>query len=398
MRGAPDRDLSLDWPCAILGAHVRTRCLLLLGFAFRATLSSAETPPPVVVALVFDTSGSLRPADIEAARDLCTGLLEALPKGSQAAVFAFADQSQLLLPRSADIVAIEAAVSSLRPTGHTTALYDALYDASRYLHDAPATRRALVLLTDGRDEGSALSVEDGLKVAQETRIPVFCVGVGKIQERVLRRVAKLTSGEYVPIAETTGGSLAARILAVTQAEAATAPTSPAAPTAAPAASPAPRAASVGTPGRTAFSLTLLVGLLLALVALLAAAVSFVRSGRTAAPVGPARKPSSPAHTAPRPDEAVATEAPATVFARISLGEEAVASTRTSSTSPCSRSRRAPARDASSRSRPKALPRWAAPAPTTSPWRTRRFRASTSASVPRKGASWCTTSAARTAPR
>ena len=302
---------------------MRTRRLLLLGFAFLATLSSAETPPPVVLALVFDTSGSLRPADIDAARDLSTGLLQALPKGSEAAVFAFADQSQLLLPRSADLLAIEAAVSSLRPTGQTTALYDALYDASRYLRDAPATRRALVLLTDGRDEGSALSVEDGLKVAQETRIPVFCVGVGKIQERVLRRVAKLTSGEYVPIAETTGGSLAARILAVTQAEAARAPTAPAAPMAAPAASPAPLAVSVATPGRTAFPPTLLAGLLLALAALLAGAVFFVRSRRPPATIVPARRPSSSPRTAPRPDETVAAEAPATVFARMSLGEEAV---------------------------------------------------------------------------
>jgi pimeloyl-ACP methyl ester carboxylesterase len=183
-----------------------------MGLALLATAVRAEAPPPVVVALVFDTSGSLRPADVDAARELSTGLLKALPEGSQAAVLAFADESQLVLPRTADLAAIERAVSSLRPTGRTTALYDALYDASRYLRDAAASQRAVVLLTDGLDEGSALSVEDGLKVAQETHIPVFCVGVGKVQERVLRRVAKLTSGEYVPIAETTGGSLAARIL------------------------------------------------------------------------------------------------------------------------------------------------------------------------------------------
>ena len=181
---------------------VRIERLAVLGVALFATAARAEPPPPVVVALVFDTSGSLRPSDVQAARELSTGLLKALPPGSQAAVLAFADQSQILLPRTSDLVAIEAAVASLRPTGRTTALHDALYDASRYLRDGPATRRAVILLTDGRDEGSALSLEDGLKVAQETRIPVFCVGVAKVEERVLRRVAKLTSGEYLPIAET----------------------------------------------------------------------------------------------------------------------------------------------------------------------------------------------------
>ena len=299
---------------------MRTPCSGLLGLALLATTAWSEPAPPVVAALVFDTSGSLRPADVEAARDLATGLLKALPEGSQAVVFVFADRSQLLLPRTADLAAIEAAVASLRPTGQTTALYDALYDASRYLRDAPATRRALVLLTDGRDEGSALSVEDGLRVAQETRIPVFCVGVGKVQERVLRRVAKLTSGEYVPIAETTGGSLAARILAVTDAAAAEAVRA-AAPSATPApATPAPAPVAVvpaaGSPALLAG------GLLLALAALLAGAVVFVKSRRPATPVVPARSPSPP-RPAPRPDATVAAEVPATVFARINMGEETV---------------------------------------------------------------------------
>ncbi len=184
--------------------------LSLLGAALAPGTLLAADPPPAVVAVVLDTSGSLKPADLDAARALASGLLRALPAGSEAAVFAFSDESKLLLERTSDIAAVEQAITTLGPTGQRTALYDALYDASRYLRAAPATRRAVVLLTDGKDEGSALSVEDGLRVAQETRIPVFTVGVGRVQERVLRRVAKLTSGEYFPIAETTGGSLAAR--------------------------------------------------------------------------------------------------------------------------------------------------------------------------------------------
>jgi FHA domain/von Willebrand factor type A domain len=299
---------------------------LLLGLALLATGARAEAPPPFVVALVFDTSGSLKPADVEAARALATGLLKALPEGSQAAVLTFAEQSQLLLPRTADLGAIEAAVSSLRATGRTTSLYDALYDASRYLREAPATRRAAVLLTDGLDEGSALSVEDGLKVAQEVRIPVFCVGVGKVQERVLRRVAKLTSGEYVPIAETTGGSLAQRITAVTEAmsaEAATTASPPAAPALAAAATPAPGAVSVATPGRSAFAPTVVAGFLVALAALFALAVLFVRSRPPQTAVVPAGASTRTGPASGKDDATLAAEVPATVVARMSLGEETV---------------------------------------------------------------------------
>ena len=71
---------------------------------------------------------------------------------------------------------------------------------TRYLRDAGAGRRALVLITDGRDEDSAVELADGLAVAQQAGIPVFTVGVGRVEERVLRRVAKLTGGQYIAAA------------------------------------------------------------------------------------------------------------------------------------------------------------------------------------------------------
>jgi hypothetical protein len=290
-----------------------------------------------VVAVVLDTSGSLSPADLAAAGSLASGLLRALPAGSEAAVFAFSDESQLLLERTSDIAAVEQVIGALRPTGRRTALYDALYDASRYLRDAPATRRAVVLLTDGRDEGSALSVEDGLKVAQEIRIPVFGVGVGGVQERVLRRVAKLTAGEYLPIAETTGGSLAARILeAAAQAAGPESASTPSAPSAAapspgpeaPVAGALPTGASASSPRATGFPSGLLAAVLVGL-ALLVLAVLIALARRRASP----RPVSSPAAGLPRgaprpvaahpPAGAASLDEPATVFARMELGNETV---------------------------------------------------------------------------
>ena len=176
------------------------------------------------------------------------------------------------------------------------------------------------------DEGSALSVEDGLKVAQETHIPVFCVGMGKVQERVLRRVAKLTSGEYVPIAETTGGSLAQRIVAITEtlrAEAAAEPGATALSATPTTVSPAAPALPVPTPGASTFAPTLQAGLLLALAALFAVAVLFVRSRRPATLVAPDRSPAPTRPASGKGDETAAAEVPATVFARMSLGDETV---------------------------------------------------------------------------
>ena len=83
------------------------------------------------------------------------------------------------------------------------------------MRDASGARKAIVLITDGVDENSALNLEDGLRVATDGQIPVFAVGMGaRPQERVLRRIAKLTSGDYIPFDRATGPELAAAIVAL----------------------------------------------------------------------------------------------------------------------------------------------------------------------------------------
>jgi hypothetical protein len=169
--------------------------------------------PPALVALVLDTSGSVGEADLARTRELALGILESLPPGSEVAVLTFDDQSRVVQPRTANPEEVRKAVSQAKIAGRYTALYDALYDASRYLHDVRALRKAIVLVTDGKDENSSLNLDDGLRVAVENGIPVYAVGVGHVEERVLRRIAKLTSGDYVLGTEAQGPKLAERILA-----------------------------------------------------------------------------------------------------------------------------------------------------------------------------------------
>jgi hypothetical protein len=189
--------------------------LAALGLLALASAARAEDPPSMLVALALDTSGSVGRADLGRARDLASAILAALPAGSEVAVLAFDDQSRLVVPRTSRADEVRARLAALRVAGRYTALHDAIYDASRYVRDAPGARKAIVLVTDGLDENSALDLDDGLKVAQQSRIPVFTVAVGAHpQERVLRRIAKLTGGEYLRLEHARGAELAARIAAV----------------------------------------------------------------------------------------------------------------------------------------------------------------------------------------
>jgi hypothetical protein len=166
---------------------------------------------PAIVAMTVDTSGSIRPELLDQIKQLATQVLESLPSGSQVAVFGFNDQSSLVLERTSDAEAVQQAVQGLQRAGRYTALYDALYDASRYLKEAPPARKAILLVTDGKDENSAVQIDDGLRVAVENHIPVIAIGVGRVEEQVMRRIAKLTVGEYAPIGEASGEAIATRV-------------------------------------------------------------------------------------------------------------------------------------------------------------------------------------------
>jgi hypothetical protein len=197
--------------------------VLLLGLIAR---SAQSQPAAALVAVLLDSSGSVSPRELDRARQLSLEVLRSLPPGSEVAVFTFDDQSRLVLPRTTRADEVKRALDGARTGGRHTALYDALYDASRYLRDSGADRTAILLITDGRDEQSTLNVEDGLRLAEEGRIPVFAVGVGQVEERGLRRIAKLTGGQYHGAREASGAQLVAAMMAAAPAARPAGPSSP----------------------------------------------------------------------------------------------------------------------------------------------------------------------------
>lgn len=184
-----------------------------LAAALGGSPAASAAEAPALVALALDTSGSVGEADLARTRELALGILGSLPPGSEVAVLTFDDQSRVVQPRTANPEEVRTALSHARIAGRYTALYDALYDASRYLRDVRAARKAIVLVTDGKDENSSLNLDDGLRVAEENGIPVYAVGVGHVEEHVLRRIAKLTGGDYLLGADARGSNVAEKILA-----------------------------------------------------------------------------------------------------------------------------------------------------------------------------------------
>jgi Ca-activated chloride channel family protein len=87
-----------------------------------------------------------------------------------------------------------------------TALYDALYNSLLHLRDL-AGRRAVVVLTDGKDEnnpgtapGSEHTLDDVLKLVRSVGAVIYPIGLGlKVERQILERLAAESGGEaYFP--------------------------------------------------------------------------------------------------------------------------------------------------------------------------------------------------------
>ena len=223
---------------------------LLLLTAALAAPAAAQAPPLV---LAVDTSRSLTSSDLALVRERLEAVLGGLDPSIPVGLVSFADQARWVVPIGSSREDVRQALDSLEPHGNLTVLNDALFIAVR---DMPAGGVVLVV-TDGRDEGSATTVEDVARLAEANHVPVVATSNGRrVEERALRRLALLTDGAYVgTLRSVDPGDLAATLTATAAsvrearaaAEAAAAPPPPPLPTLAPAETAAPPAAGPTLP-------------------------------------------------------------------------------------------------------------------------------------------------------
>ena len=141
---------------------------------------------PLAVIIVIDTSLSMEGRNLEEARDAATGFLKALEPGDLVGIMGFSDKVRLLEDLGQDRE-VEAAAISRTWAGGGTALYDAVSEASQRLAGVEdERRRAIILLSDGRDEaadgmspGSLLTFEESLAEVVQANVILYAIGLGR---------------------------------------------------------------------------------------------------------------------------------------------------------------------------------------------------------------------------
>ena len=163
-----------------------------------------EAVNPVSLVLAIDASGSMKKW-ADTAKAAASTFVNAIRPQDALGVLLFADASQLTVDLTTDREKAQSAISAFTPKGGT-ALYDAVGDSLARLQKIQG-RRAVVVVTDGRDEdnagtkpGSSRTFADVAKVARSGDAIIFTIGVGQNVDRaVLSSLASESGGEaYFP--------------------------------------------------------------------------------------------------------------------------------------------------------------------------------------------------------
>jgi VWFA-related protein len=131
---------------------------------------------PLSIGLAIDTSESMRPRMAEAQKAASAFFAEVLHPGDKAFVVAFDLRPELVQKWSPNGGDLTAGLAKLR-TGDSTALHDAVA-FSLYNFAGVKGRRALIVLTDGRDTSSKLTFDQTLEYARRAGVPIYGIGIG----------------------------------------------------------------------------------------------------------------------------------------------------------------------------------------------------------------------------
>ncbi|MBL8019039.1 MAG: FHA domain-containing protein [Leptospirales bacterium] len=173
-------------------------------------LSSRKAADRLILTLVFDATGSIPAPDFKRSQMAAVSFLGTLQPEDRAAIYQINGGPLLVTGFVPPPDGLKDKIIQLKRTGKTTRVYDALHAGIMNTRDGilrnsntdstspKIARGAVILFTDGRDEGSYLTDEDCTQLTElgeRNRIPVFTVLYGRARgERTFQRLSLRTGG------------------------------------------------------------------------------------------------------------------------------------------------------------------------------------------------------------
>jgi Ca-activated chloride channel family protein len=154
---------------------------------------------PVTVLVLLDSSASVR-SNLRSVQKAANRFIDKLEKGDRARI-GFFHERVVFGPRFTDDMKEHSAMIKQMHPQRSTHLYDALVESFERLEPVPK-RKALLVFSDGEDQGSRTSMEDALEAARRSHVSVYSVGLlgwsanegMYTNQRLLDEIARLTGG------------------------------------------------------------------------------------------------------------------------------------------------------------------------------------------------------------
>jgi VWFA-related protein len=186
---------------------------------------AAESNLPLTLGILIDSSGSQRNV-LDMEKEVGGAFLrQILTDKDEAYVIDFNVDASLVQDYTRDVRRLQAAMNKVRintgvsgmgggpvPTSAQagTVLYDAVYLSSHDMLAKEVGRKAMILLTDGEDEGSRLKIKDAIEAAQKADAIIYVLlcadrgfygsfQVGYSGEGEMRKLTEATGGRVINV-------------------------------------------------------------------------------------------------------------------------------------------------------------------------------------------------------
>ncbi len=153
---------------------------------------------PFSVVLLVDVSSSMADLPIRLARQAARAFVDTIRPIDSVALMTFGSDIRVIQDYTTDKNVLYAAIDSLEAFGRT-ALYQGAFDAVALASNAPNTRRAVIILSDGAEFGgiSAVGRNAARDAALVRGVPVYTIGIGfGIDRTYLQEIASATNARF----------------------------------------------------------------------------------------------------------------------------------------------------------------------------------------------------------
>lgn len=135
-----------------------------------------DKPLSANMVVALDTSRSLSPDHLKAAKNSLTKYVDRLESNEQLSLLSFNDNVELVIGFTSDRDAFKSTLSRLKLGGQHTELYRAMLYGIENIKNIPG-QRTLLVITDGKDEGSVVTRAQVIQAAKDNGVRLLAIGL-----------------------------------------------------------------------------------------------------------------------------------------------------------------------------------------------------------------------------